>query len=52
MSSLEESIVNNINGYELLNHLEKREIYVKHYSGSKIGFMEDHAKPIPSTEQN
>ena len=42
---LGDSIIKNINVYELSNQVEKGKIYVKSYSGSKIGCVEDHAKP-------
>ena len=49
---LEESIVKNINGYELLTQVEKGEICGKYYSESKIRFMEDHANPTSRTKQD
>ena len=41
---LGDSIIKNINGYELSNQVEKGKIYVKSYSGSNNTCM-DHAKP-------
>ena len=47
---LGDSIIKNINGYELSNQVEKGKIYVESYSGSKIRCMEDHAKPTSRTD--
>ena len=44
------SIIKNINGYELSNQAKRVKIYVKSYSGSKIRWMEDHAKPTSRTD--
>ena len=47
---LGDSIIKNINGYELSNQVEKGKIYVKSYSGSKIRCREDHTKPTSRTD--
>ena len=47
---LGDSIIKNINGYELSNQVKKGKIYVKSYSGSKIRCMEGHGKPTSRTD--
>ena len=34
-----------MNGYEILQQLENANVYVKSFSGARISFMSDYAKP-------